>query len=438
MKKSTLIVLAVAIALGCFVYFYDSKHTPKPAIDETSKPAFAVKADTISSLNIHTAGASISLSKNGSDWNLIQPIETRADQTAVGAIVNDLADLRVQRSFTPTGDLAKYGLADPALKIDFRAVSGSSHSVELGDKDFSNDAVYALVDGSKQIDMLSPSLLDDANKPVSQLRDRSILDLNNSEITALTLSDPSGHFSLTKAQAGWDISAPRQALADSSAIDALVSSLSNSKFTSVASETSSDPAKYGLAHPTVTLDATTQGGKEFHLVLSKKGNDYYGRDLSRPMIFSVDAPIYNSFDKNFFDLRDKSILQFDPTTVESVKVQNANGTIECSQGKNDQWSLVEPVADKGKQIQSWKILDPLQNTRAIKIYDTPSAAILARLKKPAIQITLTDKSKKVTTIQISAASGNSVYIRTSGGPQVYEVGNQILTDLGFKVSDLFV
>lgn len=438
MKKSTLIILAVAVALGCFVYFYDSKHTPKPAVDETSKPAFTVKAGTISTLAIQSASESVSLSKKGSDWEITQPVDTRADQTAVSSIVNDLTDLQIQRSFTPTDNLSKYGLAQPALKIDFRAGNGTSHAVELGNKDFSNSSVYALVDGSKQIDMVSPSLFDDANKPVSQLRDRSILDLNGAQVTALTLSDPNGKFSVTKAQAGWEISSPRHALADSSAVDALVSALSSNKFTSVASETASDPAKYGLAHPTVTLNATAKGGEQFHLILSKKGNDYYGRDLSRPLIFSIDAPIYNAFDKSFFDLRDKSILQFDPTAVETITVKNANGTIECSQGKNDQWSMIEPAAEKGKQIQSWKILDPLQNSRAINIYDTPSAAILAHLKKPAIQITLVDKSSKTTTIQISPASGNSVYVRTSASPEIYEVGRQILTDFGFKASDLLI
>jgi hypothetical protein len=152
----------------------------------------------------------------------------------------------------------------------------------------------------------------------------------------------------------------------------------------------------------------------------------------------VDAPVYNSFDKKFFDLQDKSILQFDPTTITAVTIQNANGTTECSQGKEGQWSVVEPVADKGKPVQSWKLLDPIQNARATQIYDTPSAAVLAHLKKPAIQVTLTDKSNKTTTIQISAASGNSAYVRTSAGPEVYEVNTQILTDLGFKVSDLFI
>jgi hypothetical protein len=436
MKKNTLIVVVVAVALGAFVYFYDSKHTPKPVSEDTSKPAFSVKSEQISSLTIHHADITVALTKNGSEWDLTQPVATRADQSEVGTIVDDLSGLSVQRSFAATDPLSKYGLADPAVKIEFREANGTSHEIQMGDKDFTNSAVYALIDGSKQVDMLSTSLLDEAQKPVTQLRDRSLIDLNGSEVTALTIDDPSGRISAAKATAGWEITDPRKTLADASAMDSLVASLSSGKFTEVVSERPEDPAKYGLARPGVTLEVTAQGGKQFHLALTKKGNDYYGRDLSRPMIFSVDAPTYNAFDKKFFDLRDKSILQLDPTAITTVTIQNANGTIECSQGKDETWSVLEPVADKGKPVQSWKILDPLQNVRATQIYDVPTAAELAHLKKPEIQITLTDKSNKNTTIEISAASGGSVYVRTSAGTQVYEVNTQILKDLGFKISDL--
>lgn len=436
MKKSTLIVVVVAVALGAFVYFYDSKHNPKPVSEDTSKPAFSVKSDQISSVTIHHADATVALAKKGSEWDLTQPIATRADQSEVGTIVDDLSGLSIQRSFAPTDALSKYGLTDPAVKIEFRTGNGSSHEIQMGDKDFTNSAVYGLIDGSKQVDLLPTSLLDEAEKPVTQLRDRSLIELNGSEITALSINDSSGRISATKATSGWEITDPRKTLADSSAMDSLVSSLSTNKFTDVASETPADPAKYGLAHPDLTLDVTAQGGKEFHLALAKKGSDYYGRDLSRPMIFSIDAATYNAFDKKFFDLRDKSILQFDPTAVTTVTIQNANGTIQCLQGKDATWSVAEPVADKGKPVQSWKILDPLQNVRATQIYDTPTSAVLAHLKKPEIQVTLTDKSGKKTIVEVSAASGDSVYVRTSAGPEVYEVSTQILKDLGFKISDL--
>lgn len=435
MKKSTWAVVVVAIALS-FVYFYDSKHSTKPPSDETTKDAFSIKPDDISRVTIRRQSDTVQLSKKGTEWDVTQPIETQADQTASSGIVNDLSDLKIQRSFMPTDDVSKYGLANPTVQIEFQGKNNSQHTVKLGSKDFSNSSVYAQIDGSRQIDLLPTSLLDDADKPVIQFRDRSIVDLNGATVTGLNLKDASGDIGVTKEQAGWEISGPRKVLADSGAVDSLVSSLSSSKFTDVVSETPADAAKYGLVHPDVSLDVTAQGGKQFHFVLDKKGDNYYGRDLARPMIYSIDATTYNLFNKTFFDLRDKSVLQFDPTAITTVAIQNANGIIECSQGKEDQWSVVQPAADKGKPVQSWKILDPIHNAKALQIYDTPSAAILAHLKKPEIEVTLTDKSKKTTTVQISAASGNSVYVRTSAGPAVYEVNTQILKDLGFKISDL--
>ncbi|MGC1104977.1 MAG: DUF4340 domain-containing protein, partial [Candidatus Acidiferrales bacterium] len=333
MKKSTLIVVIVAVALGAFVYFYDSKHNPKTTSEAVLKAAFSIKPEEISSLTIHRQSDTMAFTKKGAEWGLTQPVETRADQTEIGGIINDLSDLKIQRSFAPTDALSKYGLANPAVEIKFQGKNGSSHSVQLGDKDFSNTAVYALIDGSKQIDLLPTSLLDETDKPVAQLRDRSMIDLNGSQVTAMTLKDANGNITVAKAQTGWEITSPRKALADSSAVDALVSALSSSKFTDVVSETPAGAAKYGLEHPAITLDVTAQGGKQFQLALGKKGDDHYGRDLARPMIFSVDGAVYNSFDKKFFDLRDKSILQFDPTTITTVTIQNANGTIECSQGK---------------------------------------------------------------------------------------------------------
>ncbi|MGH9709169.1 MAG: DUF4340 domain-containing protein, partial [Candidatus Acidiferrales bacterium] len=147
---------------------------------------------------------------------------------------------------------------------------------------------------------------------------------------------------------------------------------------------------------------------------------------------------YNSLNEKFFDLRDKSILHFDPANVAAVEIHNATGTIQCSQGKNDRWTIVQPIADKGKAIQSWKILDPIQNARAKQIYDAPSAAILAHVAKPAIEVILTDKSGKKTIVDISAARGDSAYVHTTAGPEVYEVNAQILKDLGFKAADLLM
>ena len=441
MKKSTLVVLALAIALGAFVYFYDSRHNPAPPSDEASwKAAFTVKADDITGLTLKSKSGGITLAKQGDSWVITQPVETRADQSAIGGIVNDLSGLKIRRSFAPSDSLSKYGLDQPAVTIEFQPKGGAKHTLTLGSKDFSGSMVYAQIDGSKDIDTLPVSLLDETGQPLSKLRDSSILDLNGAEISSITLDGPNGKVSLAKQTSGWQITNPKQLLADSSAVNSLTSSISSGKFIDVASETADDLAKYGLVHPAVTLDLATQKGQKFQLLLGKKNSDnnYYAHDPSRPMIFIVPSSLYDSMNKTLFDFRDKAILHFDPTAITSVQVHNSNGEIECSQGKDGQWTMVQPAADKGKSVQDWKILDPIEGARATKIYDSPTAAILQHLKKPAITVTLTEKSGRATTVEISSAVGDSVYARTSAGPEVYELKTQILKDLGFKATDLIL
>ncbi|MHB8412346.1 MAG: DUF4340 domain-containing protein [Candidatus Acidiferrales bacterium] len=442
MKKSTLIVVALALALGAFVYFYDSKHSVAPPSPEASwKSAFSVKAAEITGLTLKRKIGNAVFAKQGNAWLITQPVSTRADQTVISGIVNDLSSAKVQRSFAPPpgGNLSNYGLDQPAVIIEFQSKAGARHTLRLGDKDFSGNAVYALIDASKNVDLLPVSLLDETAQPISQLRDRSLLDLNGAEITGITLDDPNGTIAVAKNGSAWQITKPKQVPADSAAVDALASSLSTNRFTAVASETPDNLAKYGLVHPDVTVDVTTKGGQKFHLLIGKKtGDEYYARDAARPMVFQVSSAVHDAFDKKFFDLRDKSILHFDPANLATVQIHNANGTIECSQGKVGNWTIVTPAADKGKGIQSWKLLDPIQDASAKQIYDMPSAAILAHLSKPAIEVTLTDKSGKKTTVSISAAAGDSVYVRTSAGPQVYALDAKILKDLGFKVADLLM
>lgn len=439
MKKSTLMVVLVAVALGAFVYFYDSKPSLAPPRDEASwKPAFTVKADGVTGLTIATATGKTVFTKQRNRWQITQPVATGADQTSIDEIVSDLSSAKIRRSFAPADSLSKYGLAQPAVTIDFEQKGGAEHTIRLGDKDFSGKVVYALIDAAKNVDLLSVSLLQETDKPLSQLRDQSLLELNNGEITGITTANSSGTIAATKKSSAWELTKPKEVRADSSAVDSLASALSTDKFTDVVSESPDDLAKYGLTHPSMSVTATIKG-QEFHLLVGKKnGDNHYARDTARPMIFEISSTVYDALNKKFFDLRDKSLLQFDPTNVAAVEIHNASGAIQCTQGKDQQWTILQPAADKGKAIQSWKIFDPIQNARAKQIYDTPSRAVLAHLAKPAIEAILTDKSGKETTVDISAAAGDSVYVRTTAGPEIYELNTQILKDLGFKAADLLM
>ena len=73
-------------------------------------------------------------------------------------------------------------------------------------------------------------------------------------------------------------------------------------------------------------------------------------------------------------------------------------------------------------------------TRAQEIYDEPPAGVAAKLAKPPVQVTLTNVSGKKLEIQVSAPVGDSVYARTSAGPEIYKLEKKVFDDLNSKAS----
>ncbi len=97
MKKSTLIVLVLAVALGAVVYYYDWKRAPKEDRAEESKPAFQFIAPNVSGLDITRAGQKLVFEKQNDAWQMVQPITTGADGPTIEGMVTEIAGANVSR-----------------------------------------------------------------------------------------------------------------------------------------------------------------------------------------------------------------------------------------------------------------------------------------------------------------------------------------------------
>jgi hypothetical protein len=438
MKKSTLVLVLIALVFGGLVYYYEFKRTPAAEKSEdTSKPAFSFQATDISALTLERAGQKISFEKHGDDWVITQPVETRADRSVLEGIATGLANARVSRTFPAAPDrLATYGLASPSVTLEIKLKNNQQHRLQLGAKDFSGMSVYGIVDGAKDVALLPDMLLTSTDKPLDDLRDRSVMDLSAWDVKSFELKNKSGEVSAAKQASGWRIEKPRSTPADAAEIESLLGQVVNAKMTRVESEKASDLAKYGLEKPEVVLRVHDLKGEQRDLLVGRKvDEDYYARDSARPLIFRVNADLYKKLGETLFDLRDKNLIHLQRDQLAKVEIRNKNQTVVCLYGA-DKWTMELPADKKGKEVQSWKFLDPLDNARAQEILDTPSPAILAKLAKPAVEVTVTDKSGKATKISISEESDGFVYARSSAGPQVYKLNKQILDDLSFKTNDI--
>jgi hypothetical protein len=445
-KKSTLIVLLVAILGGAAVYYFDWQRGQKEAanaVEDKSKPAFSVQSGDISALTIsYPADAksqTIQMEKRGDLWEITQPIETGADESSVEGIVEELATARVSQTEPGAPDRLKaYGLEPPAVLLDFQLKNGTKHSLKLGKKDFTGVSVYALADNAKDVALLPESLLVSVDKPLQELRDRAVLHIASDQVNSFELKNGAGEVAAAKGKDGdWRFSKPAATGGDPDAITSLLTTVANAKTVTIASETAEKLGSYGLASPAITFTATDAKGKTVTLLVGKKeGDEYFARDTSRPTVFRINQDLYKKLVENYSDLRDKRIVQFDPANISHVEVHNSNGAVELTRKNESEWIFDAPAEQKGKPASAEKLFSPLQLARAEEIYDHPAGDVAAKLSKPAFEATLTDKGGKKITVEISKEAGGFVFARSSEGPAIYKLKAQTLTDLDFKAGEM--
>ncbi|MGC1828962.1 MAG: DUF4340 domain-containing protein [Candidatus Acidiferrales bacterium] len=444
-KKTTLLVLLCAIVLAGAVYYFDWKHgsaeTPE---QDKSKPAFSIQSSDIASFTLaHPAAPDvppIRFEKRKDGWEIVEPLETGADQPTAQGIADLLGEARVSQTEPGTPDRLKaYGLDPPRVSLQFQLRNGATHTLLLGEKDFTGDSVYTIVDAAKNVSLLPDSLLTSSSKPLEDLRDHAVLHADSSQTASFTLKNSSGEMAAVRQNDAWKFTKPASAPADGDVVESLLSSVANAQMAGVSSEQPENLQKYGLANPSITFNlASDKGEKSTLLVGKKEGDECFARDPSRPMIFRIAGDLCKKLDVSYAALRDKQVLHFDADDASRVEIHDAHGTIVATRGGNDDWTIASPDAQKGKSVASWKIFDALTGLRAEDVLDHPPANIIAKLARPAIEVILTTKDGKQAILRVSGESGDFVYAQASGSPVVYKLKKQDFETLNFDAAQILL
>ena len=121
--KTTLILLTLAVAVGLYIKFYESK---RPNTEEAKRQAGNVinfERDNLEGIVIQNGDDRIELKKQDQKWRIEAPFKDQADR---GAVENLIADLDSWQKFDsiPASEIAKnknllddYGLSKGKLKL---------------------------------------------------------------------------------------------------------------------------------------------------------------------------------------------------------------------------------------------------------------------------------------------------------------------------------
>ncbi len=372
--KSFLILLVIAAGLGGYAY-YLSKHEPDATEGATKSTKVFPKAEIekMQDLEVHAANGDVThLKKDGATWKITAPANVDADPSEGATLASTVASLESSRVIDPNPtSLKDFGLDPARVMITFTQTGDTAtHTLYVGSKTPTGSDLYARADGQPALFLIAGSLDDSLNKTTFGLRDKTVLKFQRDGADMVTLTASGKTISLEKKGSNeWRMKSPVDARADFSAVDGVVGHLAQLQMKSiVTADGEKDLKKYGLDKPDMTATIGA-GSTRASIALGGKSPDgtLYARDLSRPVIFTVDATAADDFKKKADDFRTKDLFEFRSFNATSLEITQGGQTYAFTKNKVGDayvWSQVKPAAKDVDQTKMTDLLSAVSGLRA--------------------------------------------------------------------------
>ena len=384
--RSFLILIVLALAIGAYIYFVESKRDP---LETTAKAkVFAgLEPGTLEEIEVKADSGEVTrIRKQDGDWQIVQPAGVPGDSAKTSSLASTLEALEEQRVVSENpSSLASFGLEPPRIAVAFRKAGETEmRRLLVGTKTPTGSDLYAKVDSQPKVFLIASFLEDSLNQTTFDLREKSALTFARDGVDALRL-EAAGSPALAFAKKGdtWRLTAPVSASADFAAVDGIVSRLFQAQMKSIAADdVGSDAAKYGFDKPQATATIGL-GSTQATLVIGAKQDDtsVYARDLSRPLVFTVESTLLDELEKKPEDVRRKDVFAFRSFNATSLELtyggktftfakQPAAADPNASAGA-DVWKMTSPEAKDVDQAALTTLMSALSNLRAESFADKP-------------------------------------------------------------------
>ena len=275
----------------------------------------------------------------------------------------------------------------------------------------------------------------------------------------VTFADPAYQdLKLVKDTTGhWQLESPFQAGADSEKVNQMLDDILNKRVKQTLEVTAL--TQYGLDTPSITLSLWTEQTSPAVTTFSigKKAINFsvYVKEKSQAHIFLIESSALDDLTKSPTDLRDRSVLKFNPEMVSNIQLTSRVSfqptadnpkTLHCEK-RDGTWRITHPIEAKADPQEIEHILSELRLLQ-VSTFEadqtaakTPAQLEKTGLKTPRIQIELTDGNNTYALdIGSEVPPGNGtpghVYVKSVHQHAIYTVSDAIYRLLNTSVFDL--
>jgi hypothetical protein len=360
--RTALVYLAVlAVLAGYFYYFEVVRRNARIEEKEAALRLFQMEKGKITTLQLDKgAGKPITLNKEG-QWHIIEPLDSPADEFAVGNLLTSLESLKIEREVEAEArDLKVYGLDNPRLHLSFLA-DGTRHHLRIGTKAVVADQYYASGDQKNRVVLIAASRQQELNKNLFDLRRKEFFSLKSDEIEQIEIGRAEGKLALTKVTKDrWQASASPKVRIKNSKVESLISRLIWLRAKRFLDNEKTGLPPLGLDPARIRISLASKD-KNSTLLLGnrKKEEGIYARGGRLPGVALVDEKLLTQLPGSLSDLEDRTLLTFDLEHIKGVglKLNDDSDRLE-RQGEKWKWEAGDSREEpENGQVNSllWKM-----------------------------------------------------------------------------------
>jgi hypothetical protein len=274
-------------------------------------------------------------------------------------------------------------------------------------------------------------------KEAREKRAKKIFQVQEKDIGLLTLVRDGQTVRLVKQKHDWHLTAPLAARADQATVDAMLVTLAHlEKERDLGSQKNLKP--FGLEKPRLVVEYTAQG-KSQRLAVGGQvpgGRDYYALKDQSPNVLLINTASKESLDRSLTNLRDKTLLAFEPGEVKEVKIKTGRLRVDLEKAgpKVWRWTGKEDFQVRSDRVEA--LLRQLHDARIKEFPEQlPKNYRSIGLTRPQAEVTLVT-AKGSETLQLGSAKDDVIYVRKGEDGPVVLVGPKLAEDLSKAATTL--
>jgi hypothetical protein len=434
MKMNNLLIAAIVLAALSGVLYWSNHRKPavssvKVSADTPPKILTLAQAD-IAKVNIKKkSGDEIELAKNDAGkWQIVGAKPLRADQNEVSSMLSTLSSLSSERLIEEkAGNLADYGLAQPAVEVDVTERDNKTQKLLIGDNTPAGNAVYVALAGDPRVFTLATYSKTSLDKSAKDLRDKRLLVFEQDKLSRVELSAKKQDIEFGRNKDQWQIVKPKPLRADDSKVEELIRKLGDAKMDLTASDDDQKKAAAAFnSGSAVAIAKVTDASGTEELQVRKNKDNYYAKSSAVEGVFKVGNDLGTALDKAVDDFRNKKLFDLGFTDPEKIELHDGAKAYFLTKGGSDWFSADGKKVDA---IGAEGFVEKVRDLSASKFVDSGFDAAVLEV------IATSNGGKTIEKVSV-AKDGDHYVAKREGEPALYQLDPVVVTGLEKAAEDL--